>query len=117
MVFIAAFWCDGACRNNGQVNKNKPVIGGAGVYYPRAGTVSRRKQLIALPPRLVDAGAPTATGNRAKLHALVLALETALKVKSEFYSDPFFRVYININSDYVTSEQLLTTSHIRVKCR
>jgi len=36
MPFIAEMWFDGACRNSGRVDGDRPVLGGVGVYYPVA---------------------------------------------------------------------------------
>lgn len=39
---VVDIWCDGACRNNGGVNPNLPVLAGVGVYCPTASREDRR---------------------------------------------------------------------------
>jgi len=131
MVYICALWCDGGCRNNGGYNRNRPVFGGYGVYYPRGGSRKGiKKQYKGIQPRDLTQDNPTATSNSkpgllrreraytqllnflitfagAELHGLILALETARTVQLDLDYHPRFLTYINMDSQYVQSKHWL----------
>ncbi|KAK9896206.1 ribonuclease H-like protein [Cystobasidium minutum MCA 4210] len=108
MVYIIEMWCDGACRNNGGYNPNKPIFAGAGVYYPRGKPVLRRQYRPL--PHAAKRGNKTATNNRAEIEAVILALETALQVKEALVNDPWVSVRINTDSEYVRDAMMSWSS-------
>lgn len=67
MVYIMEMWCDGGCSNNGRSNPNLPVLGGAGVYFPRALDTTLQRQSFLLPSIELDQGDATATNNSAPM--------------------------------------------------
>lgn len=64
MGYIIALWCGGACKNNGGYNPSKPVVGGAGVYYPRGSSTKRARKHQYKPfAANINQGNITATNN------------------------------------------------------
>ncbi|KAK9896204.1 ribonuclease H-like protein [Cystobasidium minutum MCA 4210] len=100
MVYIMEMWCDGGCSNNGRSNPNLPVLGGAGVYFPRALDTTLQRQSFLLPSIELDQGDATATNNRAELYAISLALKTVYKAKETLRSNPRVQVTLYTDSKY-----------------